>query len=166
MFRRADSSGEPVEPSDEFKEFFEGFHRRLWQSVVATFGPELADEATADTWAYAWRNWSRITEMANPQGYLYVAAKRYALSSNRRPALALPLPSPAELPAVEPGLVAAMNQLSEMQRTCVFLNVACQWRQREISELLEISESTVRNHLGRGLARLRSEMKVEAHVDD
>jgi DNA-directed RNA polymerase specialized sigma24 family protein len=35
------------------------------------------------------------------------------------------------------------------------------WRQVEVAALLEVSPSTVADHLGRALARLREELEVE-----
>ena len=34
-------------------------------------GPELGREAAAEALVYGWEQWDRISEMANPAGYLY-----------------------------------------------------------------------------------------------
>jgi DNA-directed RNA polymerase specialized sigma24 family protein len=150
-----------VTAADEFRRCFEDFDRPLWQAVAASFGPEAADDAVAETWAYAWSHWERLAPMDNLRGYLYVAAKRYAHRARPRRSGALPAPAVLELPDVEPGLIDALNALSEKQRVAVFLVEACQWRATEVAELLDVSVSTVRNHLARGLAHLRKELEVE-----
>ncbi len=56
----------------ETYESFDATHRgRLQQVFVARFGPEVGNEATADTMAYAFENWARVSQMANPVGYLF-----------------------------------------------------------------------------------------------
>jgi RNA polymerase sigma factor (sigma-70 family) len=54
----------------------------------------------------------------------------------------------------------AMRGLSEQQRTAVLLVHGFQWSQTEVADLLDINPSTVREHLRRGLDRLRSELEV------
>jgi RNA polymerase sigma factor (sigma-70 family) len=54
----------------------------------------------------------------------------------------------------------ALARLSEQQRTVVVLVHGYAWRQAEVAALLEISPSTVADHLSRALARLRSELGV------
>ncbi len=59
----------------------------------------------------------------------------------------------------------ALDQLSEMQRQVVYLVEGFGWRLTDVARLLEISVSTVRNHLARGLDRLRAELKVGTGTD-
>jgi len=132
--------------------------------VAAAVGPDIADDAVADTWAYAWSHWERLAAMENPRGYLYVTAKRHAHRSQRRRQGSLPPPIALEIPNIEPTLIDALNRLNEKQRTAVFLTVACQWRATEVAELLDMSASTVRTHVARGLAHLRKELEVELNV--
>jgi RNA polymerase sigma-70 factor (ECF subfamily) len=147
--------------ADEFRRFVEAFDRALWQAVAASCGTAAADDAVADTWAYAWANWERLAAMDNLRGYLFVAARRSATRSRSRRQALLPSPAVMELPTVEPRLVDALNRLSEKQRVAVFLVEACQWTPTEVAELLGISLSSVRNHLSRGMAHLRKELEVE-----
>ena len=67
----------------------------------------------------------------------------------------LPEVSAARLPHVEPGLPKALQRLSEKQRTVVWLVHGLEWRQKEVADLLGVSEDTVRTHLSRGMEKLR-----------
>lgn len=63
-------------------------------------------------------------------------------------------------PWVEPSLEAGLDTLSDMQRTSVVLHHSLGWTHEEIAELLEVSTSTIRNHIERGMAKLRSVLRV------
>ena len=133
------------------------FDRRSSRPTVRSDGRE----ATIDALSWAWEHWERLEDVANPTGYLYrvgqTATRRFA-------ARHLPLvgreAATHELPAVEPGLVPALNRLSSQQRTVVLLVCAFGWRHTEVAELLEISSPTVRTHLSRAIDRLRDELEV------
>ncbi len=156
--------------ADAFDRFARDVEPRLWRALVANFGPSGATEAAADGLVYAWRHWERVQSMANPSGYLYRVAFRSAQNSRSRaltaasasdPLPAQGLPDPAVgAPDFEPGLVAALRSLSEMQRTVVWLVEGCGWGLTDTANLLGLSVSTVRNHLARGLKGLRAALKV------
>ncbi len=138
---------------------------RLYQALVPVAGIDAAHDAATDALLHAWRHWDRVEGMDNPEGYLYVMARRQARRGPRPSGPLLPSPSPAELPEVEPGLAEALDQLSEMQRQVVYLVEGFGWGLTEVARLLDISVSTVRNHLARGLDRLRAELKVGTQTD-
>ncbi|MDY7101032.1 MAG: sigma factor-like helix-turn-helix DNA-binding protein [Actinomycetota bacterium] len=136
---------------------------RLRAGLVAAYGPEVGADAAAEALAYGWEHWARLSAMANPAGYLYRVGQTAARRS-RRPQGYLPAPASGELPEVEPGLVPALEDLTEMQRTCVLLVHAFGWSQTEAAELLDVEHSTVRTHLARGLEKLQAALEVERHV--
>jgi DNA-directed RNA polymerase specialized sigma24 family protein len=49
-----------------------------------------------------------------------------------------------------------------MQRTVVYLVEGCGWGLTDTGRLLDISISTVRNHLARGMTKLRAALEVQA----
>ena len=140
-----------------FDAFVAAFGQDLWRALIPLVGPERARDAAADALSYAWTHWSRIAGMANPRGYVYVVARRRALE-RPAPRVLLPAPPTAELPDFEPRLLDALRDLSEMQRTAVYLVEGCGWRLTDAAELLDISVSTLRNHLARGMTRLRTRL--------
>ena len=148
--------------ADGFDAFVAAFDRRLWQSLIPAVGVDRARDAATDAFVYAWRHWDRISVMDNPEGYVYTAALGYARTRPTPLAGLLPTPEPAELPRVEPGLVPALAELSEMQRTVVYLVEGCGWGLTDTGRLLDISISTVRNHLARGMTKLRAALEVQA----
>jgi RNA polymerase sigma-70 factor (ECF subfamily) len=99
--------------------------------------------------------------MDNPVGYLYrvgqTSAQKYVATSR---AAALPVARPDGEPEIEPGLADALQRLSVQQRATVVLAHGYALSQRQVAEVLGISVSTVREHLERGMARLRTELEV------
>jgi RNA polymerase sigma factor (sigma-70 family) len=144
---------------ERFVQFVNDVEPRLRHALVALYGPEETRDAVADALTYAWHHWNRVEAMANPAGYLYRVAQSRARRP-RTPRVVLPAIDPATMPEVEPRLPEAMNQLSERQRVAVLLVHGYGWSHTEAAAFLGVSVSTVRNHLARGLARLRSILEV------
>jgi DNA-directed RNA polymerase specialized sigma24 family protein len=140
---------------DSFEAFVDRVGPRLARAFTAAYGPQRGEEAVSEALAYAWENWGQLVEMDNPAGYLYrVGQSRTRLRSR----VDLPPSEELGLPAIEPGLVPALRQLTERQRVCVALVIAHGWSYTEVGELLEISKSTVQNHVERALAHLRARL--------
>jgi RNA polymerase sigma-70 factor (ECF subfamily) len=133
---------------------FDAFARtvgpRLRAGLVAAYGPDVGVDAAAAALAYGWENWARVGEMANPAGYLYRVGQTTARRCRRREGY-LPVPEAQELPDFEPGLVPALESLTEHQRISIVLVYGFGWTQVETAELLDVDPSTVRTHLSRGL---------------
>jgi DNA-directed RNA polymerase specialized sigma24 family protein len=149
----------------EFRAFVREVEPRLLDALVATYGPADGREATVDALSWAWEHWDRLHDVANKVGYLY----RVGQSATRRfAARGLPLTdshiSNSRLPDVEPGLIRALAELSDQQRTVVLLVHAFDWSQTDVAALLDVTPSTVREHLRRALERLRHDLEVhDAH---
>ncbi|HEY7628811.1 MAG TPA: sigma-70 family RNA polymerase sigma factor [Ilumatobacteraceae bacterium] len=145
----------------EFTAFVRDVEPRLLHALVAHYGPVDGREATVDALSWAWENWSRLADLDNKLGYLYrvgqSATRRYA--SRPVPRL-LHLAAEQQEPDIDPGLEPALAQLSEQQRTAVVLVHAFGWTQTEVAQLLDVSVSTVREHITRGLTRLRERLGV------
>jgi DNA-directed RNA polymerase specialized sigma24 family protein len=141
----------------EFTAFVVEAEPRLRRALFALAGIEAAD-ALAEALAYGWEHWGRVRRMANPVGYLYRVG-RSRLRGPRRPPT-LPTVPADRLPEVEPRLPGLLAGLAERQRVCVVLVHGFGWTHEEVATLLGVSVSTVRNHLARGLERLRRELGV------
>ncbi len=140
-------------PAETFTSFVRDAEPRLRQALVARYGPERGREATAEALAYGWEHWDRVGQMHNPAGYLYrVGQSRGRL---RRGVVRLPPPPHYSDPVVEPALPRALARLSGRQRTAVILVHGFAWTQEEVADFMEVSVSTVRNHLRRGMDKLR-----------
>jgi DNA-directed RNA polymerase specialized sigma24 family protein len=138
---------------------------RLYEALVPVAGIDRAHDATSDALLYAWRNWDRVGTLDNPAGYLYVMARRHATRGRPLNRTLLPQLAPTELPEVEPALLGALERLSEMQRQVVYLVEGFGWGLTDVSRILGISVSTVRNHLARGLDNLRTALQVTDPAD-
>ena len=145
----------------EFTAFVRDVEPRLLHALVAHYGQVDGREATVDALSWAWENWDRLADVDNKLGYLY----RVGQSATRRYA-ARPVPGVLHVravqqsPDIDPGLLPALAQLSEQQRTAVVLVHAFGWTQTEVAELLDVTVSTVREHITRGLTRLRARLEV------
>lgn len=146
-----------------FESFAADAGPRLRAGLVAAYGPQAGLDAAAEALAYGWEHWDRVGGMVNPAGYLYRVGQTAARRARRIDPLGTP-PDHASIPDVEPALVPALNDLSESQRICVLLVVAFGWSRAETGELLGIDESTVRTHLRRGMARLKTALEATTDV--
>ncbi len=163
-------------PSDPPAEAFDAFVRRsepgLRRALVAAYGPQAGRDATVDALAWAWSHWDRVEALDNPLGYLYRVGQTKAREGRqaRGPLVSVSLDDPAaggeradgdaRLPWVEPGLDPALDGLTEQQRVAVVLCHGFQWTHREVADLLDLSPSSVQNHVERGLANLRRALEV------
>jgi DNA-directed RNA polymerase specialized sigma24 family protein len=140
-----------------FASFAEAGPTRLRVALVSAYGVEVGSEAAAEAVSYAWEHRARLAPMANPLGYLF----RVGQSATRRHwrwrrSVVLP-PVPTHLePTVDPDLVAALGRLSDRQRVAVVLVHVNDWTLEDAAEAMGVEVSTVRVHLGRALARLRT----------
>ncbi|MDH3498625.1 MAG: sigma-70 family RNA polymerase sigma factor [Acidimicrobiia bacterium] len=145
---------------DSFTEFVLEVEPRLKRALVAAFGRDAGMDAVAEALAYGWENWDRVQMMDNPAGYLWTVGRNRARTRRRSRPVFPPMPSSGE-PWVEPGLPDAMAALSEAQRTAVVLLHGFGWTAREVAELVGSSESSVRTHAVRGMAKLRRKLGTD-----
>jgi DNA-directed RNA polymerase specialized sigma24 family protein len=146
---------------ESFTEFVADVEPRLKRALCVGLGIERGVEATADALAYGWEHWERIRVMANPVGYLYQVGRSRG-RPRRDPRPTFPQFPADSSPWVEPGLPAALARLSESQRVAVWLVHGFEWTLDETASLLDVSVSTLRNHLGRGEKKLRRALGVTA----
>jgi RNA polymerase sigma-70 factor (ECF subfamily) len=132
---------------------------RLHRALVAAYGADRGQDATAEALGYAWEHWSRVKRMNNPIGYLYRVGQSKTRSRRRAYALDWPAVSATE-PHVEPGLAPALALLSDVQRASVVLVHGYGWTLREVADLLGVTPSTVQTHVERAMAKLRGRLEV------
>jgi DNA-directed RNA polymerase specialized sigma24 family protein len=144
-----------------FAAFVRELEPRLRRALVASWGPVEGRLAAVDALSWAWEHWDRLEAVSNKIGYLYrvgqTAARR---NRSRRTSGRLAPPDAQQLPDLEPALLPALGKLSEQQRTTVVLVHGYGWRQTDVAQLLDVNVSTVREHLARGLIRLRTALGV------
>ena len=136
---------------------------KVRRALVATYGVEVGTEAASDATAWAWEHRQELCEMKNPTGYVFrvgqSASRRYRRRAVTFPPLA---PSIAEAPETDPRLPAALATLSARQRSAVMLVHAYDYDLAAAAQVLGCSVSSLRNHVARGLRRLRSQLGDES----
>jgi DNA-directed RNA polymerase specialized sigma24 family protein len=152
-----------AQSEEQFREFVRITEPRLHRALAAQLGWDLGREATAEALAYAWENWERVSDMANPAGYLFRVGKSRV---RRRKSPALFVRSDDEVPWVEPSLSRFLAALPERQRVAVVLVHGYGWTSREVGDVTGIKATTVQSHVERGLARLRVQLEVARSEHD
>lgn len=137
-----------------FETFASDAEPRLRVALVAALGQQRGLEATAEALAFAWEHRERLQAMDNPVGYLYRVGRSRVRTRPRSKPKFVPVP-PNLIPEIEPGLPAALDRLSERQRTAVVMVHAYGMSRSEAARTLGTSVSTLDNHLQRGLTKLR-----------
>lgn len=133
---------------------------KIRQSLTAAFGVQVGKDAAADALAVAWERWDRVSVMGNPIGYVYgIGRNKARRMKTRHHPMFVEVPEQL-LPNVEPGLPAAVADLSEQQRIAVTLLHGYGWTMSEVAELLGTKKTTVQNHAERGLTKLRNALGV------
>lgn len=150
----------PVDVEGSFETFYRDVEPRLTRALIAACGPVVGRDAAAAALAYGFEHWERVQRLANPAGYLYRVGRNAARRSSRRPDPAIDGTVAAQW-GFEPGLPRALAALTEQQRCAVLLVHAWGLPLVEAAELLGVSVSSLRNHLRRGLAKLRSNLGVD-----
>lgn len=131
------------------------------RALVARYGLELGAEAAADAVAWGWEHSDVLAEMANPGGYLYRVGQSSVRRTRRRIARsAFPIePEWHDAPDLPGDVFDALYQLRPDQRVAVLLVHGYRFSYRETAAVMGVSEDSVRNHVHRGMRRLRSELE-------
>lgn len=146
--------------SETYTRFVEMAGTRLRWALIGAYGPEVGAEATAEALAYGWEHWGTVQRKRNPAGFLYRVGQSRARRYFRRRPVHLPDVPANPMPDVEPGLPAALRNLTDRQRTAVMLIHGYGFTLQEVSDLLGVNRSTVQRHLDRGIAGLRKALEV------
>jgi DNA-directed RNA polymerase specialized sigma24 family protein len=144
----------------DFRAFVSEAEPRLRGGLVAGFGIQIGEQATADAIAYGWEHWARVHGMENPIGYLFRVGQTAGQRSLRTPGRGMSMPEPNTPPMVEPALPAAIATLSDNQRISTLLVHGAGWTLTEVAALLSVRPGTVAKHAERGLDKLRRTLGV------
>ncbi len=141
-----------------------------FEDLVADFRPQLvvygrsidprgAEDAVQDAFEALRKREQRPPPIENRRGYLVRIVQR----AQRRPTrLARFIPPPAEVldHYRDPGVARALARLPERQRDCLALRYGQDQKLTDIAELLGITEGSVKQHIARGLATLRTRLET------
>ena len=150
--------------TSSFTEFVRVAEPKLRHALISAYGRQEGWEAVAEALAYAWEHWDRIQTMENPLGYLYRVGRTRGRWGFRRSRVVHELNPTSDSPWVEPALPAALQRLSNRQRTAVMLIKGYGWTHREVADLVGISVTSVQNHVERALKKLRADLEVPSRA--
>jgi RNA polymerase sigma factor (sigma-70 family) len=157
---------------------FESFYRENLARLVractlVTLDRSAAEDVAADAFARLWANWERIQDPDHAGGYVFKTAMRLCArrrsSAAREMAGSVPEGSaPDEYGAatIRASVFEALGRLPVRQRQCVVLRDWAGFPTGEIARMLRMRESTVRVHLARGRATLRSQLAMKEETDE
>jgi DNA-directed RNA polymerase specialized sigma24 family protein len=153
----ANRAAVPPQRRASYEAFVREAEPRLRAALVTIYGTENGRDATAEALAYAWEHWERLAGVENRLGYLFRVAQ--SKSRRRRTPVLFVVPETGDHD-FEPGLPKALLALSDQQRVAVVLVHGFGFAVPEVAQLLGIRPTSVRNHVQRGLRRLRRELGV------
>lgn len=128
----------------------------------------LAEDLAAEALARAYARWTSVARMESPQAWVLRVTTNLAIDAVRRRRLAtavLPRLVVREGPgvldedvAIRLALVSALASLPRRQREAIALYYLAGLDEHEVSRSLDITPSSVRTHVQRGLATLRKRL--------
>jgi RNA polymerase sigma-70 factor (ECF subfamily) len=128
----------------------------------------LAEEVAQDAFVRLYERWDGVVEIEQPQAWVHAVAVRMAVRQARRrrerSTDAGIEERPVNDPVVDVDLHRALGELPPRQRAAVALYYLEDRPVAEIASLLDVSESTVKQHLHRARARLAALLGEEPEV--
>ena len=156
------------------KPSFDVFYAREYAGVVRlafalTGRTDVAEELAQDAFLACHQRWSQVSAYESPAGWVRRVATNRAISSTRRRMTEVRLlgrlgrERPAQ-PGLEPAdaeLWALVRRLPRRQAQVLVLAFLEDRSVRDIAELLDVGEESVRTHLRRGRDALRRTLGEE-----
>lgn len=147
--------------SHPFEAAFDGLFQRAFVVARRILGDAAgAEDVAAESLARAYANWHKICDRPWLEGWVVRVATNLALDVVRaRGRVGAAVPDDATVDddvAVRLALAAAMARLPRRQREVVALRYLAGLSEAETTAALGVSAGSVKTHLHRGLASLRS----------
>jgi RNA polymerase sigma factor (sigma-70 family) len=159
------SSGVRLPP---FQALIDAHSAELHRFLVASVGPDLAEDCLQEALISALRGYPRLRHGQNLRAWLYTIAHNKATDAirrvTRRPSIGLDglppsaEPSQAAYEPVDDGLWLRVRALPGKQRAAVVHRFVMDLDYRSIGELMGTSEEAARQNVSAGLKRLRKEL--------
>jgi len=152
-------------PIRDFEEFYTANRGRLFTALcLVTGNRHEAEEITQDAFLQVFERWDRVSEMDDPEGYVFRVGMNQFRNRYKRARLALrrafsPSRTTDELDAIETRdeVVRLLQALTPRERAAVVLTAIVDLSADEAGRLLGIRASTVRALTTRARANLRHE---------
>jgi RNA polymerase sigma factor (sigma-70 family) len=150
-----------------FQKLLDAHAREVHRLLVATVGPDHADDCYQETWIAALRAYPRLRDATNLRGWILTVAHRKAIdhvrATRRRPVAVAEVPeraAPETTSAADDGAVwERVRTLPAKQRAAVALRYAADAGYDEISAVMGISQEAARRNVHEAMKRLRLEFE-------
>ncbi|MRG47963.1 RNA polymerase sigma-70 factor [Chitinophaga sp. SYP-B3965] len=162
--------------STAFATLFNNYKDKLYRFLVQANGsPELTEDIIQDVFLKLWKDRANLVNVQNFGGYLYRMAQNHVINSLKRMAtethIIQELSKKQEdtcsdveehisLQEVNRSLHSALNKLTPKQKLVYTLSRDKGLRHDEIARFLNISPSTVNNHLIEALRIIRRQLRT------
>jgi RNA polymerase sigma factor (sigma-70 family) len=154
-----------------FEEAFDDLFRRAFRVARRILGdPATAEDVAAEAMARAYAHWRKIGDEPWREGWVVRVATNLALDVARSrtrmtDAAIAERGREDDDVAVRLALLEAMARLPKRQREVVALRHLAGLSEAETAAALRVSAGSVKTHLSRGLASLRSRMGTEITLE-
>jgi RNA polymerase sigma factor (sigma-70 family) len=160
----------PRGPDEEFAAAYPVlFSRAMRLAYRMTRDASLAEDVAAEALARAYSRWSTVQHLDQPEAWIMRVAVNIVIDDSRKTKLLrrwMPTlgsdrettPAFDDDVAIRNALVAALATLPKRQREAIALRYLAGLDEDDISRSLQISPSSVRTHVQRGLAALRERL--------
>jgi RNA polymerase sigma factor (sigma-70 family) len=143
-----------------FQAFLDEHREYVYRFLVASVGPQEADDCFQETLLSALRAYPRLRANSNLKAWVLTIAHRKALDTHRaRRRGAVPVAETPERPAFdgpeENGVWEEVRTLPGKQRAAIVLRFANDLDHYEIGRVLGCSEEAARRNVHEGLKKLR-----------
>ena len=160
----------PVPKRPSFDEFYRQEYRQvLGLAYVLTGNESVAEDTAQDAFTAAYRQWSSVGGYDSPGAWVRRVVCNRAASVVRRRfreakalvRLARQTPAPVELEESDAEFWRAVRQLPPRQGQAVALFYLHDYSVREIAEVLDCAEGTVKTHLSRARTAVARRLRLE-----
>lgn len=134
--------------------------RELGRFLVATVGPDEADDCLQETLIAALRAYPRLRDGSNVRAWLFTIARNKAFDSHRArarrpvPVAVAVVDASAGADDADASLWESVRALPPKQQAAVVLRFVNDLPHREIARVLDCSEAAARRSLHEGLSKL------------
>jgi RNA polymerase sigma factor (sigma-70 family) len=145
-----------------FQAFLDCYRDDVYRFLVASVGPQEADDCFQETFLSAMRAYPRLRHESNLRAWVLTIAHRKALDSHRAngrrplPVEHVPEGATEDRHDHDAELWAEVRKLPGKQRAAVVLRFASDLPHGEIGQVLGCSEEAARRNVHEGLEKLRS----------
>ncbi len=154
-----------------FDDFYVLSRERLGRALALVLNDQdLGFEAVDEAMSRAYKQWDRVSQYENLEGWVFRVALNWARSSLRRARmgrakqrLAATQPKSADQ-QIDTDLERAINDLSAEHRAVVVLRFYADWTIDQIADALDLPAGTVKSRLSRAMHALQR--KLEQGSDD